>query len=399
MKRVIIFSTAYLPLIGGAELAVREITDRISDFKFDLICARLRRDLPRQEKIGNVNVWRIGFGNNFDKILLPLFGFLKAKKLVSGDKRFATSDKPLLWGVMASWGSLAAFVYKLFYPRVPFLLTLQEGDAPEYIEKGRLGMVGFSWKLLLQKTDFVQVISNYLADMARKYGYKGKMEVVPNGVDLDKYQALSIKYHVSEIKTKLNIRKSDKIIISVSRLVEKNGINDLIEAFNLTNIPSSQFPVLSSKLLIIGSGPLERQLKAQARKLNLEKKVLFFGDIPNEKVPQYLAISDIFCRPSLSEGLGTAFLEAMAMSVPVVATPVGGIPDFLQDNETGLFCKIKNPQDIAKKIKILSENHALREKIIGNARKMIEEKYNWDNIARKIKDIFSELLILKNNVK
>ena len=124
---------------GGAELAVKEIADRIRDYEFYLICARLRRDLPKREKIGNVNVIRIGFGANFDKILLPFLGFLKARNIYNLSKIQNLTSKIYIWGIMASWGSLAALVFKIFYPRIPFLLTLQEGDAPEYIEKEGAG--------------------------------------------------------------------------------------------------------------------------------------------------------------------------------------------------------------------------------------------------------------------
>jgi len=390
MKNVIIFSTAYLPMQGGAELAVKEIADRIRDYEFYLICARLRRDLPKREKIGNVNVYRVGFGNNFDKILLPFLGFLKARNIYNLSKIQNLTSKIYIWGIMASWGSLAALVFKIFYPRIPFLLTLQEGDAPEYIEKGRGGLINLSWRLLLKKADFVQVISNYLADMARNYGYKGEIEVVPNGVDLEKSQIpklktqINFKSQISNLRKELKIEENEQIIITVSRLVRKNGIGDLIDAV-------SQLSIINYQLLIIGSGPLEKQLKLQVEKLNLGKKIFFLGDVPNKEIFEYLAISDIFCRPSLSEGLGTAFLEAMAAGVPVVATPVGGIPDFLENGETGLFCEIKNPQSIAEKIKILLENDELREKIIKNARELVEEKYNWDVIGLKIKNIFNKL--------
>jgi glycosyltransferase involved in cell wall biosynthesis len=375
---------------GGAELAVKEIADRIRDYEFYLICARLRRDLPKREKIGNVNVYRVGFGNNFDKILLPFLGFLKARNIYNLSKIQNLTSKIYIWGIMASWGSLAALVFKIFYPRIPFLLTLQEGDAPEYIEKGRGGLINLSWRLLLKKADFVQVISNYLADMARNYGYKGEIEVVPNGVDLEKSQIpklktqINFKSQISNLRKELKIEENEQIIITVSRLVRKNGIGDLIDAV-------SQLSIINYQLLIIGSGPLEKQLKLQVEKLNLGKKIFFLGDVPNKEIFEYLAISDIFCRPSLSEGLGTAFLEAMAAGVPVVATPVGGIPDFLENGETGLFCEIKNPQSIAEKIKILLENDELREKIIKNARELVEEKYNWDVIGLKIKNIFNKL--------
>ena len=108
MKKIIIFSTAYLPMIGGAELAVHEIAARLGDFsarggpasgwELDLICARLRRDLEpamrllpsavkKQEKIGRINVYRVGFGSKIDKLLLPFFGFLKARKIYKDCQR------------------------------------------------------------------------------------------------------------------------------------------------------------------------------------------------------------------------------------------------------------------------------------------------------------------------
>jgi len=281
MKKIIIFSTAYLPMIGGAELAVHEIAARLGDFsarggpasgwELDLICARLRRDLEpamrllpsavkKQEKIGRINVYRVGFGSKIDKLLLPFFGFLKArqiykdcqrchlersrvkrdevKDLVLGDEILPPHQvrgqndkneiKVVIWGIMASWGSAAAWLFKIFYPRVPFLLTLQEGDAEKYIQEGRLGLINIGWRLILKKADFVQVISNYLAKMARKYGYRGEIDVVPNGVDLKMYNVSCIKHDSEKIKSRLGISSNDKIIITVSRLVEKNGIGDFI---------------------------------------------------------------------------------------------------------------------------------------------------------------------------
>jgi len=80
-KTILIFSTAYLPLIGGAEIAVKEITDRLPDYEFTLITARLKKELPTEEKIGNVQVYRIGKGNAFDKFRLILDGPKKAIEL------------------------------------------------------------------------------------------------------------------------------------------------------------------------------------------------------------------------------------------------------------------------------------------------------------------------------
>ena len=80
--RILLFSTAYLPYIGGAELALKEITGRLPKIEFDLITAKFKRGSPDFERIGNINVYRLGAGNKFlDKPLLPNLGFLKAIRL------------------------------------------------------------------------------------------------------------------------------------------------------------------------------------------------------------------------------------------------------------------------------------------------------------------------------
>ena len=148
---------------------------------------------------------------------------------------------------------------------------------------------------------------------------------------------------------------------------------------------------LRIKLLIIGSGQDEKKLKDLVKKLDLENSILFLGGILHQDLPQYLALADVFVRPSLSEGLGNVFLEAMAAGLPIIGTPVGGILDFLKDGETGLFCRIKNPKSIAEKIKEILSDDRLREKLIQNGQKLAEEKYSWDIIARQMEKIFKKI--------
>jgi len=87
---------------------------------------------------------------------------------------------------------------------------------------------------------------------------------------------------------------------------------------------------LQTKLIIIGSGELEDSLKSLADRLDLGQNVIFLGDINHDDLPRYLSVGDVFVRHSLSEGLGNAFLEAMACGIPVIGTPVGGIVDFIE---------------------------------------------------------------------
>ena len=108
-------------------------------------------------------------------------------------------------------------------------------------------------------------------------------------------------------------------------------------------------------------------------------------------MPPYLHISDIFVRPSLSEGLGNSFLEAMAAGIPVIATPVGGIPDFLVDGETGLFCEVNNPHSIAQKVEKLIKDRESRDYIIKNAREMVLQKYSWERVAGEMREVLTGL--------
>jgi glycosyltransferase involved in cell wall biosynthesis len=168
--------------------------------------------------------------------------------------------------------------------------------------------------------------------------------------------------------------------------VVKNAVGDIVKA--LSYLPNHV------KLLILGQGYEEEKLKLEAGKLKPatdgKSRVSFLGYVPHAEMPKYLQISDIFMRPSLSEGLGNSFLEAMAAGLPVIATPVGGIPDFLRDGETGLFCEVNNPKSIAQKVEKLIKDRESREYIVRQAKEMVEEKYIWESVVREMKKIFND---------
>lgn len=389
-KRILIFSTAYLPFIGGAEIAIKEITSRIADIEFDMLTLRFDKNLPKFERIGNINVYRLGFAKKnpvmADLVSLPLklnkyfFPFMACAKALSLNKKNKYGG---IWAMMAAYAGFAAMFLKIFQPKLPYLLTLQEGDPFDEIRK-KVRAVFPIFKMIFTKADYIQVISNYLSGFARQMGYAGELAVVPNGVDVKKFKVENSKLKIEELKKKSGIAGNDKVIITVSRLVKKNGVADIIEAMRY--LPKN------AKLLILGNGPDEEKLKSLSESLKFGDRIIMLGSVKNELVPEYLAISDIFIRPSLSEGQGIAFLEAMAAGVPVIATPVGGIVDFLRDGETGLFCEVNNPRSVAEKISELLNNKEVAEKIKINAKNMVEKNYNWDFIAVKMKNIFFNLI-------
>lgn len=374
-KRVLIFSLAYVPFVGGAELAVKEITDRISGFEFDLITLRFDKKWAKREMVGNVNVYRIGGG----KMLFPLLAFCKACWLHKKNKYSAA------WSIMANRAGFATLFFKIFFPKVKFLLTLQEGDTEDYPEK-RMGILNFFlkpvFKKVFTKADCIQAISNYLTSWARKMGAKETIEVVPNGVSLDRIKN-------KESREKNNKRKTITII-TTSRLVYKNGVDTLIKA---TAELCVKHRMSNIKLQILGDGPEREKLKNLAKELKVDNFIQFLGHIEPEKIYDYLAKADIFVRPSRSEGLGSSFLEAMGTGLPIIGTPVGGIPDFLKDGEMGLFCKVDDTKDLAEKIKKLMTDEEFAKRIAENGRKLVLENYSWDNVSVRMKDILNKLCV------
>jgi glycosyltransferase involved in cell wall biosynthesis len=377
--KILIFSTAYYPFVGGAEVAVKEITDRISDTQFDLITAKFRRDLPKFEKAGNVNVYRLGFGIPvLDKLFLPFWGALKAIKLNNKNHYSA------YWCMMATFSSGAAYVANIFSRnKVPIILTLQEGDSEEHFKNHWFGLINLSWRLALKRSSVVTVISNYLGERAKRLGFLGEPILIPNGVDTNHYSEIFSSEELNELSDKLG-RKGENIIMltSTSRLNVKNGLDLIIKALPLLleNIHFFNF----------GFGKDKKYLAGLADDLGVGPRVHLEDHPGHDVLPQYLKVSDIFIRPSRSEGQGISFLEAMAAKLPVIATPVGGIVDFLKDGETGYFCQPENPESIANTIqKVISDSN--KNKIIENAYNMVLKKYDWNLIARQMKDVFDNV--------
>ena len=376
--RILIFSTAYFPLTGGAEVAVKEITQRLPDWQFDLIAAKLKPNLVKFEKIDNVNVYRVGFGlGALDKLCLPFLGFLKARKLEQ------KKNYQIIWSIMASQAGIAATFFKLSSKGKKLLLTIQEGDPEEHLERYVFG-IKFLYKILIKpwhllpfkNADAITVISNDLKKRALKNNAKVPIKIIPNGVDLDLFRP-------KRKEKKSGIVSGEKIILTNSRLVKKNAVDDLIKAGQYLDFPF--------KMLIIDIGPDEKKLRSLVKKLNLEDKVKFLGHMTHKEIVKYHYLADVFVRPSLSEGLGNVFLEAMATGLPIIGTPVGGIPDFLIDRKTGLFCQVRSPRSIAEKIKEILEDDSLRKTLVKNGLKLVQDKYNWDIIARKMGKIYQKL--------
>ena len=389
MNNTAVFSLARYPFVGGAEIALKEITERLPEFSFQIFSHDFQK-----------------YGHGKLVKFLYIFHAWRAAEKAHKKEPFSA-----MWAVMASYGGLAALLFKIFHPSVPFLLTIQEGDSEAHILR-RVGIFYTFWKMIFKKADHIQVISNYLADFARRHGATCPIDVVPNGVNVDAYKS-----------DKTDKSNKAYTIITTSRLVFKNGVDILIRAMaviaseakqsykNDGKIATAKVPRDDIRLLILGSGPDEKKLKNLAAELGVADTIEFFGHVEPGLIPGYLSKADLFVRASRSEGLGNSFLEAMAAGLPVIGTKVGGIPDFLvplslrgSDSDrgnlaNGFFVEVNSPRDLAEKIMILLENDQLRKKLGESGRKLVLANYSWDSISGKMEKIFKNLEIRNSKLK
>ncbi len=403
MKRVLICSLTYHPFVGGAEVAIKEITDRCdrTAFHFEMITLRFDSNLPRVEKIGNVTVHRIGWsvpgGKVSDrslpwqckvaKIFFPFTAFWKAIWLHRGH-RF-----DIVWAMMANQAGFAALLFTWMYPSPKYFLELQDGR-PFGEMKDRQPILRLLWPLyrnIYLRADIIKCISYFLAEQVRMLDYAGPVEVIPNGVDVAKFSAPVPEEKRTELRSRFNKQPGDVFLFTASRLVLSRGVEDVIEA--LIHLPAHV------KFLIAGQGDDREKLEHIASGLGVADRVLFAGHVPHTALPAYLHICDIFVRPSIIEGFGNAFVEAFAAGIPVIATPVGGIPDFLFDpernpgkNPTGLFCEVRDPRSIAHAVERYLDDLVLHDRIVENARTLVADKYDWDLIAHDMRKKIFEVV-------
>jgi glycosyltransferase involved in cell wall biosynthesis len=277
-----------------------------------------------------------------------------------------------------------AALFKLFHKDVPFVLELQEGDPPAYIERTMLPL----WPLFSRaftSADVISVISTFLGRWAKQRGFEGAPVLVPNAVNTAHFSQAIPLSRIQEIQDTLGKKMGDVFVITTSRLVHKNAVDDMIRA--LPHLPQHV------RFIILGIGPDEGKLRTLAQVLGVTARVEFVGQIGHAEMPAYLKASDIFIRASRSEGMGNSFVEAMAAGLPVIATREGGIADLLFDEKrnpdkpiTGWAVDKDSPEQIAEAVQAIMGNPEKVRRVVATAQAMVEETYDWDKVSQIMRE-------------
>jgi glycosyltransferase involved in cell wall biosynthesis len=383
MKRILIFSLAYYPsFVSGAEAAIKEITDRIdpADIEFHLVTLLFEPAASRKERIGNVTVYRVGLGGAFlSKALFVPLAALKARSL---DR---TLHFDALWAMM-TYMLMPTVLAKALGVGAPHIVTLQDGDPYEKVfERGFIKLFTPIIDTGFRTAQVIQVISSYLGTWPPKRGSKSPVVLIHNGANPKDLHESMPPEEIAAVQRKLGKKEGDVWLVNTARLVHQKGYEDTITA--LTRLPAR------IKLVIVGGGTDEEKLKSLAAELDLGERVMFIGSVDRSEVTKYRKASDIFVAPSRSEGLGNAFLSAMASKLPVIATQEGGLAEFVFDTAhnpdkapTAWVVEKDSPDQIARAVEDILAHPEQVKTVTETARAMVLEKYDWDLIARQMRE-------------
>jgi glycosyltransferase involved in cell wall biosynthesis len=281
-------------------------------------------------------------------------------------------------------GLIGVIVGKLFRKKVVLMV-----HGAEVFVLGRNPVL----KFVLKHTDYLISNSSFTEKKTLEVCRTKCSVVIPPGVDVNRFYPQA---NIPDLRKILNVSVDDIFVLAIGKFIPRKGFEYLIEAFNHI---VHQRQITNIKLRIGGRGPLRSNYDKMIDQYSLSDYIGFLEYIRDEDIPSYYSEADIFVLPSIvdergdTEGLGVVFLEANACGTPVIGSKIGGILDVIKDGVNGFYVQQKNVLDIAEKIIKLAGDEELRQQMGEAGRRIVEENFNWDHLAKRILQIYDSLLI------
>jgi len=272
--------------------------------------------------------------------------------------------------------------------RVAHVVTVHGGDLHDL----RGPFLSSLKRQVLNRADAVTVNSRNTEEAVRALSPRaGRIVRIPMGVAIEPPDA-EARAVAARLRSQYR-RGQGPLVVFVGRLIDEKGPADLLHA-----IAGLRASLPGTTALFVGDGQDRPQLEGLARSLGLEDRVVFPGWIDPAAVGAWLAAADVFVGPSRRaqsgwvEAQGLTFLEAMVAGTPVVATRLGGIPDAVVHEETGLLVDERSPDQIAAAVRRLAADPGLGQRLAERARRHVASHFARDASARAFSDLFSGLI-------
>ncbi|WAW14685.1 glycosyltransferase family 4 protein [Peptostreptococcus equinus] len=281
----------------------------------------------------------------------------------------------------AHYASSYGFIGTLLGHR-PYIISVWGTDIYDFPRNGFIQK-----NIIKHNFKYADYIFTNSIDMAREVNLYTKKEakITYFGVDVDKFRPLN------------GYRDEKYFTFGIVKSLEKKyGIKYLIDAFEmLYNRYSGELFGKKLRLKIGGEGNEKENLIQQISTLNSRDNISLLGRVPSHELEYVYNSCDVCVFPSLSEGFGVSVIEAEACAIPVIITRVGGHPETVIENETGLIVESNSAQELLNAMNRLLRDESLRNKLANNAREFVVENYSFEKNFEDIGSIYDEILSIK----
>lgn len=321
------------------------------------------------KRINQYQIKHDGGGNYFSRVLKVLVTQIKICYHIVKNSR---DSDALIFFMGGELLILPMLVCKILDKRFLLLLAASHVKMSE-INRDYLSILSSRLcKISFALSDYIIIYSMLLMENWNLEDYESKIRVAnEHFLDFDKF------------KIKEDIHKRQDLIGYIGRLSPEKGVMNFVESI----------PLLAKnrdlKFVVVGDGTLKDGIDAHLKDKNLNNKVELINWVAHEDLPDYLNRLKLIVVPSYTEGLPNIILESMACGTPVLSTPVGAIPDIIEDGYNGFLMEDNSPKSIETNvIRALGDGNL--DRIVSNARSFVEMNYNFNTTLSRYKSVFDE---------
>ncbi|MBI5823052.1 MAG: glycosyltransferase family 4 protein [Chloroflexi bacterium] len=374
--KIALLSEKYTPDLGGLAISTGRLGDLLSSAGHDIrlfaptpsTSLTTSSNLPPSEKQtlrpGRIHVTRFGAHKRVDDTLVDWF------ELIAAEHKREPFDLIHAY-FLPQAGFVAAYAGK--YLNIPSVVSIRGND----IERAAFDPSKFSHVMYaLQNASAITTNASELAKKAKAF-IDREIHVIPNGIDTERFKPTGKNLALAEALGLAEGKKKEErsaVIGFVGELREKKGMATLLHACAQADKAT---PIT---LLVVGEirpGD-DRSVFGEFRSAHPDLQIIVTGHIPHKDLPAYYSLMDIFAHPSLRDGMPNAVLEAMACGKAVIAAPVGGVLDILEDGKNGIAVNVNDANMLSKIILELSGDPDKRELLGKNARDLVVKRFTLE---------------------
>jgi glycosyltransferase involved in cell wall biosynthesis len=366
---------SYFPLVGGAEIQLSGLLQRVDRDRFALfVLTRRIEGTNSADMDGHTPVFRLPAPLCAGTFFFSALRYLWRRRKEYDAIHVFSFDSPALTGA----------VIKHFFPEKKLILRIPRfgtGSAFDRLTRTPLGRARL--RFVLNKADAIIPLCSDATDALKTIGVpEDKLARIPNGVDADYFDPPGDELK-RMLKRSFGIAEDAFVGIVVARLIPRKNVMRLLEAWNRVVAVHPD-----SALIIAGGGPEGPRLSEYAKANFHGRSVIFTGNTSREEVARLLKTADAFVSYSDSEGMSNAMLEAMSSGLPVVAARGPGIDQMVDHTRTGFLFDAERQMDGADYLMRLAEDTALARKMSEAVRGVVESRYSFRSIARDVERLY-----------